>query len=113
MFRTAVLALSGLAGLTAASPLLHSRQVTCVEGLYILVARGSNQPVGEGTVGPVANLVEARVPGSVSHAIDYPATIISLESNYITSVVDGIEDTKKSIEEYVATCGADSRIALM
>ncbi|KAI5367582.1 putative cutinase/acetylxylan esterase, alpha/Beta hydrolase [Septoria linicola] len=56
---------------------------------------------------------QARVAGSYSHAIDYPATIIALDSNYITSVVDGIEDTKASIEAYVAACGASSRIALI
>lgn len=91
------------------------RQITCVpsNGLYILVARGSNQPVGEGSVGPVANLIEDRLAGSYSHAIDYPATIISFESNYFSSVEDGIEDTKKSIEEYVAACGEDARIALI
>ncbi|USW49394.1 Putative cutinase/acetylxylan esterase, alpha/Beta hydrolase [Septoria linicola] len=109
-----LLALGGLAALAYAAP-VEKRQVTCAtdNGLYILVARGSNQPVGEGTVGPVANLVEARVAGSYSHAIDYPATIIALDSNYITSVVDGIEDTKASIEAYVAACGASSRIALI
>lgn len=91
------------------------RQITCVpsNGLYILVARGSNQPEGEGSVGPVANLIEAQLAGSYSHAIDYPATIISWESNYFSSVEDGIEDTKKSIQEYVAACGEDARIALI
>ncbi|EMF15189.1 carbohydrate esterase family 5 protein [Sphaerulina musiva SO2202] len=91
------------------------RQITCVpsSGLYILVARGSNQPEGEGSVGPVANLIEAQLAGSYSHAIDYPATIISWESNYFSSVEDGIEDTKKSIQEYVAACGEDARIALI
>lgn len=91
------------------------RQITCApsSGLYILVARGSNQPEGEGSVGPVANLIEAQLAGSYSHAIDYPATIISWESNYFSSVEDGIEDTKKSIQEYVAACGEDARIALI
>lgn len=114
MVRFSALALGSLAALTQAAP-LEKRQVTCAtgNGLYILVARGSNQPVGEGTVGPVANLVEAQVAGSYSHAIDYPATIIALDSNYITSVVDGIEDTKQSIEDYVAACGPNSRIALI
>ncbi|GIZ46447.1 hypothetical protein CKM354_000957300 [Cercospora kikuchii] len=114
MVRFSALALGSLVALTQAAP-LEKRQVTCAtgNGLYILVARGSNQPVGEGTVGPVANLVEAQVAGSYSHAIDYPATIIALDSNYITSVVDGIEDTKQSIEDYVAACGPNSRIALI
>jgi predicted esterase len=84
-----------------------------VSGLYILVARGSNQAAGEGTVGPVADAIEALVPGSVSQAIDYPATIISGDSNYITSVIQGINDTKTKIQNYVAACGASSKIALV
>lgn len=116
MVRSSFLALASLATLAYSAPLdITKRQITCAtdNGLYILVARGSNQPVGEGTVGPVANLVEAQVAGSYSHAIDYPATIIALDSNYITSVVDGIEDTKTSIQDYVAACGSGSRIALI
>ncbi|KAF2216423.1 carbohydrate esterase family 5 protein [Cercospora zeae-maydis SCOH1-5] len=114
MVRFSGLALGSLLAVAQAAP-LEKRQVTCAtdNGLYILVARGSNQPEGEGTVGPVANLVEAQVAGSYSQAIDYPATIIALDSNYITSVVDGIEDTKTKIQDYVAACGANSRIALI
>ncbi|KAM3422979.1 hypothetical protein BST61_g458 [Cercospora zeina] len=114
MVRFSGLALGSLLAVAQAAP-LETRQVTCAtgNGLYILVARGSNQPEGEGTVGPVANLVEAKVAGSYSQGIDYPASIIALDSNYITSVVDGIEDTKKKIQDYVAACGADSRIALI
>lgn len=73
-----LLPLAGLAALTSALPLDPRQSVSCVEGLYILVARGSNQPAGEGSVGPVADAIEARVPNSVSQAIDYPATIIAL-----------------------------------
>ncbi|KAF7190021.1 Acetylxylan esterase 2 [Pseudocercospora fuligena] len=112
MVRT-LLSLAGLAALASALPLDTRQSVSCLEGLYILVARGSNQPAGEGSVGPVADAIEARVPNSVSQAIDYPATIIALDSNYITSVNDGIEDTKTKIQDYVTACGSASRIALV
>lgn len=35
------------------------------------------------------------------------------DSNYFTSVNDGIEDTKTKIQEYVAACGTASRIVLL
>lgn len=109
--------LFSLLPLTLAAPLLTTRQVTCASdnGLYIIVARGSNQPAGEGSVGPVADMIEAAVPGSYSVAVDYPAVIITLEAddNYFTSVNEGIEDMKSKIEAYVAACGSGSRIALL
>ncbi|EME86061.1 carbohydrate esterase family 5 protein [Pseudocercospora fijiensis CIRAD86] len=108
-----LLSLAGLAALVSALPLDPRQTVSCVEGLYILVARGSNEDVGEGSVGSVADAIEARVPNSVSQAIDYPATIIALDSNYFTSVADGIEDTKTKIQDYVDACGSASRIALV
>lgn len=109
--------LFSLLPLTLAAPLLQTRQVTCASdnGLYIIVARGSNQAAGEGTVGPVADLIEAAVAGSYSVAVDYPAVIITADpgDNYFSSVNDGIEDTKSKIEAYVAACGSGSRIALL
>ncbi|KXS95325.1 hypothetical protein AC578_5267 [Pseudocercospora eumusae] len=112
MVRT-LLPLAGLAALASASLLDPRQKVSCVKGLYILVARGSNQAAGEGSVGAVADAIEARVPNSVSQAINYPATIIALDSNYITSVIAGIQDTKRKIQDYVDACGSASRIALV
>ncbi|KAF2159482.1 carbohydrate esterase family 5 protein [Zasmidium cellare ATCC 36951] len=101
-----------LATLSTAAP-LAPRQITCASGLYIIVARGSNQAIGEGSPGEVANMIEALVADSYSVAVDYPAVIIDFDDNYFTSVVDGIEDTKAKIQDYVAACGASSRIALL
>lgn len=101
-----------LASLTLSFP-LASRQTTCYSGLYIIVARGSYEDVGEGSPGEVATAIEALIPDSFSIAVDYPAVIISLEDNYFSSVEDGILDAKAKIVEYVAACGAASRIALL
>lgn len=102
-----------LLALPALSAPLAPRQQTCYTGLYILVARGSNEAVGEGKTSTVANLIESRVPDSFSVAINYPAAIISNDSIYPASVEDGVDDTKAKIESYVAACGAASRIALL
>ncbi|KAK4505128.1 hypothetical protein PRZ48_003091 [Zasmidium cellare] len=111
MVRSAFLSLC-LAALSAAAPLI-TRQITCASGLYIIVARGSNQPAGEGSPGEVGNMIEALVADSYSVAVNYPAVIIDLDDNYFSSVIEGIEDTKAKIQDYVAACGASSRIALL
>lgn len=101
-----------LAAVSTAAPLV-ARQITCASGLYIIVARGSYQDVGEGSPGEVANMIEALVADSYSVAVDYPAVIIDLGDNYFSSVIDGIEDTNAKIQSYVAACGSSSRIALL
>ena len=111
MFQTAAVAL-GLAALAAAAPLME-RQVSCVSGLYIIVARGSTEPQGEGPLSTVASLIEASVPGSTDVAVVYPATIISSSSVYPESVVDGINNTTQLITSYVDACGSASQIALL
>lgn len=111
MFLSAVLSLA-LAATTLGAPLIP-RQTTCYSGLYIIVARGSYEDVGEGAPGEVATMIEALVPDSYSIAVDYPAVIIDWDDNYFSSVIDGINDAKAKIEDYVATCGSASRIALL
>jgi hypothetical protein len=96
-----------LSALATAAPLLP--RVNCVSGLYIIVARGSNEAAGEGKPGQVATLIKQRVPNSVSVAVNYPATLTS----YPDSVTAGIQDTISKIQDYVNTCGSGSRIALL
>lgn len=107
-----VLAATALASFACAAP-LQPRDVTCVSGLYMIVARGTGEATGEGKPAQVADLVAARVPNSVSVAVDYPATALKKRALYPASVTDGINDTKQKIEDYVAACGDGSRIALI
>lgn len=68
-----------VAPLATALPLktqLEQRQTPCASGVHIIVARASNEPPGEGIIGPVASMVEARIPGSDSEAIVYPALLL-------------------------------------
>ncbi|KAI0860887.1 carbohydrate esterase family 5 protein [Xylaria cubensis] len=107
--RSAAFAL-GAAVLAAAVP-LAPRQ-TCYSGVYILAARGSNEPVGEGDIQEVSDLITAAIPNSASVAVDYPATIFS-DGTYVTSVTDGINNIISLYQTYVDACGASSRIVLL
>lgn len=100
-----------LASLSFASPI--ERRVTCVSGLYMIVARGTGEAAGEGKPGQVADLVAAAVPNSASVAVNYPASALKKRTLYPQSVTDGINDTKNKIQDYVAACGPNSRIALI
>ena len=92
---------------------LDPRQTTCVSGLYIISARGSDEAPGEGKVAQVSSLIKAAVPGSTSVAVDYPAAIISNSSIYPESVSVGVRDTTEKVHTYVDTCGSSSRIVLL
>lgn len=79
----------------------------------MIVARGTNEPRGQGKAGLVADMVAARVRGSVSVAVDYPASAFGSGPFYPQSVSIGIRDTKNKIETYVDECGDQSRIVLI
>ncbi|KAI1170603.1 carbohydrate esterase family 5 protein [Nemania sp. FL0916] len=107
--RSAIIAVAA-AALVAAAP-LKPRQ-TCYSGLYILAARGSNEPAGEGDIQEVSDLITAAVPGSASIAVDYPATIFT-DGTYVGSVTDGINNAISLFQSYVDACGAKSRVVLL
>ncbi|KAM3510429.1 hypothetical protein MY10362_000053 [Beauveria mimosiformis] len=113
-------AVAALACAAGAAPVEASTNATgCASGVYLIVARGTGEAVGEGKPGQVADLVAKRVPGSASVAVDYPATAIKRRSSVVTralypfSVARGITDTKTKIQDYVAQCGDASKIALV
>ncbi|KAI1133310.1 carbohydrate esterase family 5 protein [Nemania abortiva] len=109
--RSAAAAL-GLAAMAAAYPLVQNRAVTCVSGLYMIAARGSEEDPGEGPLSQVTDLVKTLVPGSASIAVDYPAAIYE-DGTYPVSVYEGITDAISKIQDYVSACGSSSKIALL
>ncbi|KAI0528302.1 carbohydrate esterase family 5 protein [Xylaria bambusicola] len=117
MMRPTVLSL-GLATMAAAAPFAvplnetRAAAVTCVSGLYMIAARGSNEDPGEGPLVQITDAVKTLVPGSASIAVDYPAAIYD-DGTYPVSVYRGIDDTIEKIQDYVAACGASSRIVLL
>ncbi|KAI0451148.1 putative acetylxylan esterase 2 precursor [Xylaria acuta] len=112
MMRSMFFAL-GLAATAAAHPLTQAQSaVTCVSGLYMIAARGSEEDPGEGPLSAITTMVKSLVPGSASIAVDYPAAIYD-DGTYPVSVYEGITDTITKITDYVAACGASSRIVLL
>ncbi|KAI1811970.1 carbohydrate esterase family 5 protein [Poronia punctata] len=113
------LGLLGLVASVAAVPLATNESVappkaavSCASGLYMIAARGSGQDPGEGSIAEVTTKIKALIPGSVSVAVDYPASIYD-DALYPISVSDGIKDTISKVHDYVDTCGSSSRIALL
>lgn len=109
--RYIALATLALAGITSAAPIAEKRQTTCYSGVYMIVARGTDEAAGEGVASAVASLVAGQIADSGSVAVDYPAS--ALDPIYPDSVTDGINDAISLIEDYVNACGDSSRIALI
>ncbi len=93
-------------GLLAASS--NAQSTTCAQGLYMLVARGSDEAPGVGRIGVVAGNVSLQIPGSITVALDYPATF----DNYLTSEFNGTEEMNAKIVNYVSQC-PNGKIALL
>ncbi|KAI1330029.1 putative acetylxylan esterase 2 precursor [Xylariaceae sp. FL0255] len=105
--------LLGAAALAAAAPLSTlDNRTTCYEGLYIIAARGSDEPAGEGDIQEVSDLITAAVPNSASVPVVYPATIFT-DGTYPTSVSDGVNNLISLYTSYVDACGSSSKIALL
>ncbi len=93
-------------GLLAASS--NAQSITCAQGLYILVARGSDEAPGVGRIGVVAGNLSLAIPGSITVPLTYPATF----DNYLTSEFNGTEEMTTKIANYVSQC-PNGKIALL
>ncbi|UQC79542.1 cutinase [Colletotrichum lupini] len=99
-------ALTGILAATAATA--QNATSTCATGVYIIVARGSNEAPGSGRIGSVANGTFAAIPGSQIAPLDYPATF----DNYSTSVAAGAVALNAALTSYNARC-PNSKVALL
>ncbi|KAK0381316.1 cutinase [Colletotrichum limetticola] len=99
-------ALIGILAATAATA--QNATSTCATGVYIIVARGSNEAPGSGRIGSVANGTFAAIPGSQIAPLDYPATF----DNYSTSVAAGAVALNAALTSYNARC-PNSKVALL
>ncbi|KDN65595.1 putative cutinase [Colletotrichum sublineola] len=85
-----------------------AQTATCATGVYVIAARGSNEPAGVGRIGTVARGVVAAIPGSQIEALDYPAAF----DNYSSSVAAGTEAMKTALTQYNSRC-PDSKVTLL
>ncbi|KAL7963774.1 carbohydrate esterase family 5 protein [Trichoderma compactum] len=101
------LALS-LSLLAASSTAAAATQPTCAKGLYMVVARGSEEPAGTGVTGNLTSQIAAKVPNSQVVPVDYPATL----SDYETSEGDGVKAMQLLINNYSQACPGN-KIAIL
>lgn len=83
---------------------------TCVDGLYMLVARGTEEPKGTGATGAIADRIADRIKDSRIDALDYPATFT--DPLYPESVEDGADQMLEVVKDYIETC-PDGKIAVL
>ncbi|PON25811.1 hypothetical protein TGAM01_v205248 [Trichoderma gamsii] len=93
---------AGSSAVTAASA------PTCAKGLYMVVARGSEEAPGTGVTGNLTSQIAAKVPGSQVAAVDYPATL----NDYESSEGKGVQAMQKLLNAYGQAC-PDSKIAIL
>lgn len=81
---------------------------SCAKGLYMVVARGSEEPAGTGVTGNLTSQIAAKVPNSQVVAVDYPATL----TDYETSEGDGVKAMQLLLNNYGQACPG-SKIAIL
>lgn len=97
---------SSVALLAAAAAGTARADVECVDGLYMLVARGTGEDAGPGETGKVARRIAEQIDNSTIVGLDYPASFNGEvgDSNYFDSVEKGYNAMKDAIQEYYDTC---------
>ncbi|RFU74012.1 carbohydrate esterase family 5 [Trichoderma arundinaceum] len=93
---------------TAAAATSSSSSASCAKGLYLVVARGSEEPAGTGVTGNLTSQIAAKVPNSQVVAVDYPATL----DDYEDSEGKGVQAMQKLLSEYGQACPG-SKIAVL
>lgn len=85
-------ATAALAAVAAAS--------SCYDGLYMIVARGTDEVPGPGSMGAVADLVASKIPHSKVIGVPYPATF----NHYTESEYDGAKEVRLMAMSYASEC---------
>lgn len=65
-----------LVGLWATAPLTQQSHIECVDGIHIIIARGTLGAQGAGALGLMAERIVDRIEDSSYRAIVYPATFM-------------------------------------
>lgn len=91
----------------------QAQDVECVDGLYMLIARGTGEDSGPGETGKVARRIADQIEDSKVVGLDYPASFNGEvgDANYFESVEKGYEAMKEAIEEYSDAC-PDNQMAI-
>lgn len=114
-FFQATSAIAALAAFTSATTAVHVQRSYDCGGPYLIAARGSGEPRGEGVLSEVVSKITGNFAdwkGS-SIGLDYPAVINNNMGNYPPSVQAGIKNLTSLITSYVGQCGSSSSIVLL
>lgn len=103
------LLISLVASTSLAAPQNLSYRASCATGVHMIVARGTNEQPGEGLTAQTANAIQARIPGSTSEALVYPASVYP---TYAYSEGEGTVAMTTAITQYAKSC-PDSKIVLL
>ncbi|KAJ3525938.1 hypothetical protein NM208_g11423 [Fusarium decemcellulare] len=87
-----------------------AQDVKCADGLYMVVARGTNEDKGAGVTGGIAENIADRIKGSIIEPLDYPATL--MDPDYQESESDGVEAMTTVLTKYHSSC-PDGKIAVL
>lgn len=96
-------------GLLAAAAVAQD-SITCAEGLYLIVARGTGEVQGTGITGVLADRVADQIPDSIIEPLDYPATFT--DPNYPVSEQEGVKEMQEVINSYHESC-PEGKIAVL
>ena len=94
------------------APSSNAQDITsasCVDGLFMLVARGTSEEAGPGITGVIAERIADRIDDSAIVAVDYPATIT--DPIYTVSVNNGTDLILAAVKSYAESC-PDGKLAV-
>lgn len=97
-----IIYLAILARLWVGPSLAQQHGVECVDGLYMIIARGTNEPRGPGDLGRVANRLLDRIENSAIRPVTYPATYTN--PYHVDSIKNGSNAAREAIVDYATKC---------
>ncbi|KAH7017477.1 cutinase-domain-containing protein [Ilyonectria destructans] len=95
--------------LFATGALAKDSNITCVQGLYMIVARGTGEKEGSGITGSLAEDIADRIDDSAVEPLDYPAAFS--DPDYLYSERDGVDIMQDMITSYHDAC-PDGKMAV-
>jgi len=91
-----------------AAPFAFGRRQAACPPSHLIIARGSLEPPGPGSLLSLANKIVASNPGTTMESITYPATI----DNYDTSSANGTIAVEEQLTAFVQKC-PNSKVVMM
>lgn len=78
---------------------LDTRQTTCYDGVFTIIARGSEEAQGQSVLEPIASAVSAAIGNSGSDEVVYPAWL-----SFWNSAPTGVTNAQQQMQNYYQAC---------